>query len=42
MQRVKLEPLPEGVIADLEYAQGLVAANTDGLLAGYAGQALTG
>ena len=42
MQRVKLEPLPEGVIADLEYAQGLVAANTDGLLVGYAGQALTG
>jgi hypothetical protein len=42
MQRVKLEPLPVGLIADLEYAQGLVAANTDGLLAGYAEQAASG
>jgi hypothetical protein len=31
-----------GLIADLEYAQGLVAANTDGLLAGYAEQAASG
>jgi len=33
MQRVKLEPLPERLMADLEHAQELVAANAEGLLA---------
>lgn len=40
MQRVKLEPLPERIIADLEYAHELVATHTEGLLAGYPATAL--